>query len=90
VLNQGSAEAAYQIGVGIKESQGEEKRVESTVQLVAIGDEWAQEFDYPFSENHVIEFSLYKDGELLYRGSESGSYPSLYMWIHVRDSNPGG
>jgi hypothetical protein len=57
---------------------------------VAAGDKWAQEIDYPFSENYKIEFSLYRDGELSYRRLESESYPSLYIWVHVRESNSGG
>jgi uncharacterized membrane protein len=90
VLNQGRSEASYQMGVGIEGVQGEDSKVESVAQPVAIGDEWAQEIDYPFSENYKIELSLYKDGELLYRRSESESYPSLYMWIHVGGSSAGG
>jgi hypothetical protein len=78
------------MGVGIEGVQGEDSKVESVAQPVAIGDEWAQEIDYPFSENYKIELSLYKDGELLYRRSESESYPSLYMWIHVGGSSAGG
>jgi len=89
-LNQGGGKASYQMGVRIEGVQGEEKNVESVVQPVAVGDKWAQEIDYPFSENYKIEFSLYKDGELLYRRSESESYPSLYMWIHVSGSSVGG
>jgi uncharacterized membrane protein len=90
VSNQGHSEASYKIEVMIKGSQREETRVESRGPVeVAVGDEWAQEISFPFSEIHEVELSLYKDGELLYRRSESGSYPSLYMWIHVRDDNPG-
>jgi hypothetical protein len=85
VLNQGSGEASYQMGVRVEGAQGEVKNVEAVVQPVAIGDKWAQEIDYPFSENYKIEFSLYKDGELLHRRSEAESYPSLYIWIHVRE-----
>lgn len=89
-LNQGGSKASYQMGVRIEGVQGEEKNVESVIQPVAVGDKWAQDIDYPFSENYKIEFSLYKDGELLYRRSESESYPSLYMWIHVSGSSVGG
>jgi uncharacterized membrane protein len=85
VLNQGSGKASYQMGVRVEGAQGEVKNVEAVVQSVAIGDKWAQEINYPFSENYKIEFSLYKDGELLHRRSESESYPSLYIWIHVRE-----
>jgi uncharacterized membrane protein len=90
VSNQGHSEASYKIEVMIKGSQREETRVESRGPVeVAVGDEWAQEIAFPFSEIHEVELSLYKDGEVLYRRSESGSYPSLYMWAHVRDNNPG-
>ncbi|OGO02118.1 MAG: hypothetical protein A2Y72_02810 [Chloroflexi bacterium RBG_13_53_26] len=90
VTNQGHSEASYKIEIMIKGSQREETRVESRGPVVvAVGDEWAQEIAFPFSEIHEVELSLYKDGGLLYRGSESGSYPSLYMWTHMRDNNPG-
>jgi uncharacterized membrane protein len=85
VLNRGAGKAAYQIGLTLGGLQKEEKIVESKVQVVAVGDEWLYEIDYDFSENYDIEFSLYKDGELLYRRLESGGYPSLYIWIHVRE-----
>jgi hypothetical protein len=90
VLNQGGSEASYQTEVRIEEVQGEEETVKSVVQPVAIGDKWAQEIDYPFSVNYRIEFSLYKDGGLLYRRLESESYPSLFIWIHVSGSEIGG
>jgi len=50
---------------------------------LAAGGQWTYKTDFEFSENHEIEFLLYKDGDLLYRRLESGSYPSLYTWIHV-------
>ena len=90
VSNQGSREASYRIEVRIEGSRRGETRVEARGPVeVAVGEEWAQEIAFPFSEIHEVELSLYKDGELLYRRSESGSYPSLYMWTHVRDSNLG-
>jgi uncharacterized membrane protein len=90
VSNQGLSEASYRIEVMIKGSRREETRVEARGPVeVAVGDEWAQEIAFPFSEIHEVELSLYKDGELLCRRSESGSYPSLYMWTHVGDNNPG-
>jgi uncharacterized membrane protein len=83
VLNQGQSEAAYQLTVRIGGvEQAEEKTVDPMFQLSA-GGQWTYETDFEFSENHEIEFWLYKDGELLYRRLESGSYPSLYTWIHV-------
>jgi uncharacterized membrane protein len=90
VLNQGQSKAAYQMAVRIGGvQQEEEKRVDPIFQLAA-GRQWTYEIDYAFSENHEIEFLLYKDGRLLYRRLESGSYPSLYMWIHVSEGNVGG
>jgi uncharacterized membrane protein len=89
VFNQGGSQASYQIKVRAEGVQGQQETVETVVQPVAIGDKWAQEIDYPFSVNYKVEFSLYKDGELLYRRLESESYPSLYMWIHVSESNSG-
>jgi uncharacterized membrane protein len=90
VFNQGGSQASYQIEVRVEGVQGKEEAIESVVQPVATGDEWAQEIEYPFSENYKIEFSLYRDGELWYRRLESESYPSLYMWIHVSGSEAGG
>jgi uncharacterized membrane protein len=85
VLNQGDSEAAYQMRftIGVTQ-QTEDVRFDSAVQVVAMGDLWTQEVDYDFSENHEIVFSLYKDGELLYQRLESGGYPSLFLWIHVK------
>jgi len=83
VLNQGQSKAAYQLTVRIGGvEQEEEKTVDPMFQLAA-GGQWTYKTDFEFSENHEIEFLLYKDGDLLYRRLESGSYPSLYTWIHV-------
>lgn len=89
VLNQGGSAASYKTEVVIEDVQGEEEMVQSVAPQVAAGDKWAQEIDYPFSENYKIEFSLYRDGELSYRRLESESYPNLYIWIHVSGNGIG-
>jgi hypothetical protein len=90
VLNKGQSKAAYQLTVRIGGVQQEEEKTVDPMFQLAAGGQWTYETDFEFSENHVIEFLLYKDGELLYRRLESGSYPSLYTWIHVSAGNVGG
>jgi uncharacterized membrane protein len=85
VSNLGQTQAAYQIALRVGESYQEETtKIDSAVQTVSGGQVWTQQVDYDFSENHEIEFSLYKDGKLAYQRLESGCYPSLYLWIHVK------
>jgi uncharacterized membrane protein len=83
VLYQGGSKASYEVAVRIDGGQNKEPLVRSLKGPPdqAIGDAWTTEIDYPFSEMNEVEFSLYKDGELLYRKSESEPYPSLYVWI---------
>ncbi len=84
VSNLGQTQAAYQIALRVGESYQEETtKIDSAVQTVAGGQVWTQQVDYDFSENHEIEFSLYKDGKLAYQRLESGAYPSLFLWAHV-------
>jgi uncharacterized membrane protein len=90
VLNQGQSKAAYQLTVIIGGVQQEEEKTVDPMFQLAAGGQWTYKTDFEFSENHVVEFLLYKDGELVYRRLESGSYPSLYTWIHVSAGNVGG
>ena len=85
VLNQGGSTASYQVEVRISGGQNEEPvaRSLSGPPNQATGDAWTPEIDYPFSEMNEIQFSLYRDEELLYRTSESEPYPSVYLWIVV-------
>jgi uncharacterized membrane protein len=83
VLNQGQNKAAYQLTVRIGGVQQEEEKTVDPMFQLSAGGQWRFETDFEFSENHEIEFWLYKDGELLYRRLESGSYPSLNTWIHA-------
>lgn len=90
VVNQGTAEAHYRIEARIEGGPGEEPRVESAGPAeVAVGEGWTGEITFPFSEMHEVEFSLYNQGDLLCQRSESASYPSVYLWVHVTESNLG-
>jgi hypothetical protein len=85
VLYRGGSETNYEVEVRIDGGQNEEPLLRSVKGPPDqdTGDVWTPEIDYPFSEMNEIEFSLYRDGELLYRTSESEPYPSLYVWIVV-------
>jgi hypothetical protein len=84
LANLGQTQAAYQIALRVGESYQEgTTRIDSAVQTVPAGQGWTQQLDYEFSENHEIEFSLYRDGKLAYQRLEAGSYPSLYLWVHA-------
>lgn len=88
VLNQGTAEAHYRIEARIEGAPNEEPRVESAgPATVAVGEEWTGEVVFPFSEMHRAEFSLYNQGNLLFRRWESASYPSVYLWVHVTEGS---
>jgi hypothetical protein len=85
VWYQGEGKASYRIDVRISGGQNEDPVVKSVSGLPnqAAGDTWTSKVDYPFSEMNEIQFSLYRDDELLYRTSESEPYPSVYFWIVV-------
>jgi uncharacterized membrane protein len=90
ITNQGRSEAEYRIETRIEWAPDDQSRVESAGPAqVAVGDVWTNEIAFPFSEMHQIEFSLYNRGELLFRRWESASYPSLYLWVHVKEGNAG-
>ncbi|MCL0078663.1 DUF1616 domain-containing protein, partial [Dehalococcoidia bacterium] len=82
-VNLGQDEATYEIKVRVGE--GQESQVQSIGTVVlASGEEWKQEVDFDFEAGtQITQFSLYRDGQLLYKEKVSGDYPTLHLWIDV-------
>ena len=82
VVNQGQTEASYEIRVGSQKSGVKSSKSD----FLSQGQEWKQEiqFSSPVGSSDKIDFSLYRDGKLLYNEESSGSYPSLHLWIDVK------
>lgn len=88
VVNQGLSEASYQMGVEIKGNEMQETPIKS----IGIGPEvllsagiWDAELGYANTGNMTqkAEFSLYRDGILIYQEEVAGGYPVLHIWINV-------
>ena len=89
VVNQGQNKANYQIEVRVEENEEQQTRIESVGPMVlASGEEWSQEVDFasPKAGAPKLEFSLLRDGELLYKEKARGAYPALHLWIDVKES----
>ena len=82
VTNRGQSEAGYDIRVGSQESGVKSSKSD----VLSQGQEWKQEiqFSSPVGSSDKIEFSLYREGKLLYNEESSGSYPALHLWIDVK------
>ncbi len=81
IVNQGQDEATYEIKAGIEGR--EEARIIGPV-VLAEGAEWKQEVDFDFEAGtQIAQFSLYRDGRLLYQERVVGDYPTLHLWIDV-------
>ena len=88
VSNEGDSEARCAMEVKIDAGSGEEPLNEYITPVdLANGHELKEEIDFPFSETYTVEFSLYNHGELLYRCVDHAPYPSLNMWIHVKEGS---
>ena len=89
IVNQGKNQALYQIEVRGKGKLKQESTVEiAGPEELAPGEEWKQELDYsmPSRETQNVEFILFRDGELLYKEKTPNSYPSLHLWIHIKEN----
>jgi uncharacterized membrane protein len=98
VTNQGEAEASYSFQVKIQEPQANQNATDSRTPVITLqsagpirlvpGEQWTQALAYAPDEGNArqIEFSLYRDGELVYEDKTLSSYPALHLWIDVAEN----
>lgn len=87
VVNEAYSDARYNIEVGVQDGTEQETRIAAAGPVIlAPGENWKQDLDYRSTdgEKQQLEFSLYKDGVLLYKEEILGGYPVLYLWINVK------
>lgn len=87
VVNDGFGNATYNVEVGAQDGN-EQKTVIAAAgpAVLAPGANWKQDLSYSSANvgKQQLEFSLYKDGALLYKEEILGDYPELYLWINVQ------
>ncbi len=87
VINEGYSNATYNIEVGVQDGKGQETRIAAAGPVIlAPGENWKQDLGYSPTDvgKQQLEFSLYRDGALLYKEEILGGYPELYLWINVQ------
>jgi uncharacterized membrane protein len=90
ITNQGQSKAMYEIEVEVKARMGNDEEVieieSKGSAILSPGEKWDMEFSYiyPGANWQNAEFSLYRDGKLLYKEDALGGYPALHLWIEVR------
>jgi hypothetical protein len=89
LTNQGNTEAGYYLQVERQGPEGNQTKTESVGPVtLARGEEWKQEINYaPAQGASQIEFSAYRDEELLYKEKVKGGYPAVQLWIDVVESS---
>jgi hypothetical protein len=98
VVNQGATEASYRLRLSIREFQGNQTQIDSSLPIslvkwigplaLAPGEVWKPALSYDLEEGswREIDFSFYRDDQLLYEEKTSASYPALYLLIDVIES----
>jgi len=98
VINQGESEASYRFQVKVQETQANQTATASQTPVTTMqsagpirlvpGGNWTQALVYGPKEGNSrqIEFSLYRNGELVYQEKVLSSYPALHLWIDVAES----
>ncbi len=84
IVNRGQDEATYEITVRI-EREGQEAEIQPIGTVVLAEDaEWEVDFDFE-TGTRIAQFSLYRDGQLLYQGKAPD--PTLHLWIDVKEGS---
>ena len=89
LTNQGKSDARYYLQVERRGPEGNQTVTESVGPVtLARGEELKQEINYASAQGNSsqIEFSAYRDEELLYKEKVEGGYPALHLWIDVVES----
>jgi len=89
LTNQGKTDARYYLQVERQGAEGNQTKTESVGPvLLAPGEEWKQEINYASvqGDSSQIEFSVYRDAELLYKEQVKGGYPAVQWWVDVVES----